>query len=260
MANVATVNIRIISNENSTSQVSDSALVRALLGEEVNSYWVPLVVSFRDGCRDIQVGFRWTPVGKVENILPLLEQGNDRVFVRWHNGGTEFDEIYELDEYGHQASRMCRYCFDEIAVQYKEKPMDAPSVDSNGFSVYKILGTYLGQNSRFADVHPKATMTTPAGSSLCPADYFEPADTATLISSLTNRDNTNPLIKTIEWRYKNRVVRIENRFSNSPPRQFGLDDWDNCVDSAYLLARGQSPVVPESVGQKDRQLIELYRF
>jgi hypothetical protein len=175
--------------------------------------------------------------------------------VRWHSSGGDFDEIYEVDATGRKTPRGCRYAFDEIAVRYRVRPGDAPAPDDLGFSVYAVRGTYLGGNSRFADPYPPLTLTTPAGAS-SPASHFDPAPAARLIASLSSEGmEPQPAIHTIEWRYQRRTVRLERRYPRGRTSQWGLDDWDNCVDGAYLVARGRAPVVPKEVADLDRELL-----
>lgn len=255
MANVATIFLRIVSPGARAAAASHAAIVRALLGEDGSSYCVPLVIGFRDGCTDIQLGKRWSPGELAEDLLAALGDGDHRIFVRWHSSGGDFDEIYEVDGTGRQTPRGCRYAFDEIAVRYRVRPEDAPPPDELGFSVYPLSGTYLGGNNRFADSVPPLTLTTPAGA-CSPATYFEPAPAARLIAALASeRMAPQSAIQAIEWRHQRRVVRIERRFQSSSTTQWGLDDWDNCADGAYLLSRGRAPVIPKEVADLDRERV-----
>lgn len=255
MANVATVFLRIVSAGERAVAVSHAAIVRALLGEDDSSYCVPLVIGFRDRCTDVQIGRRWSPGELAEDLLETLGDGDHRIFVRWHSSGGDFDEIYEVDGTGRQAPRGCRYAFDEIAVRYRVRPEDAPPPDELGFSVYPVSGTYLGGNNRFADSFAPFTLTTPAGTS-SPAAQFEPASAARLIAALASEGmEPQSTIHTIEWRHQRRAVRIERRFQRSRTSQWGLDDWDNCADGAYLLSRGRAPVVPNEVAALDREFV-----
>jgi hypothetical protein len=219
--------------------LSDAALVRAALGDDGSSYCVPLVIAYRDGCTDLQLGLKWGPGDIAERVLAACASSAQMVFLRWHDSGADVDEIFEVGPNITQWRRWCRYAFDALAIERRGLP---------GFAVTEISGTYLAGNNRFAADVPPLTPMTPAGSASKPL-HIAPADVAAKVARLTHDDE----IKKIEWRFAGRAVHVEHRFRGGRPSNFGLDDWDNCADSGYLLARDRDPVVDEELERADEQ-------
>jgi hypothetical protein len=229
VANIATVFVTLLPKPGA-SAIHHLEVFHALLGKH-GSYNVPLFYGERDGRIDVQYGVRWSPNGGPNDLFDAVGDRIARMFVRWHDLGVE-DRIYEVVDGQNDSERTCRYGFDAVAFRFRagaEVP-SAPPSNAEGWAVLAGLGSYGGENSRTPASLGPGTPTTLAGTS-SPVSRIEPSDLSERIAALAKESIGR------EWFWKGRVTRMERRFSDGHWSHFGIDDWDNCVDPAFVQAR-----------------------
>lgn len=249
MANIATVSLRIIVKAG-TEPIEDIEVLFALLGE-TSSYNVPIYLAWRDGYLDVQYGVRWSPVAGPYDLFQMIGDRVQHLFVRWYDGGGDFDEIYEVSSerttWGQRTARFCRYGFDSIKFRFLngELPAWASPYDADGWSAFPLRGSYLAGNCRSPSEFSPGTATTAAGTSP-PVGHVDPPAAAVSLESMM-RTATR-----VEWCWNGKTVRMGRRYSDRWS-YFGMDDWSNCLDGKYLRALGQPTIVSPGVEANDRR-------
>lgn len=245
MANIATVQVAAFVKPGvPRGRVTAHGLVRALT-HYGRTYCVPVWTydDYPRRCVYVQYGAKWSPTG-VNDTWARYHAALDAFWVRWYDDGGDFDTIFRHDR---GSGGMCRYGFDSVRVVL------APDADPRalgprwkevrpGVWETPLNGSYLAGNDRcglLADDYPShLTPTTLTRGRWCARDHFVwsrsvgelPAEVEALAPLFS------AVAVGVELLWRGRATQIYRPHGD---RWWGwhLDDWDNCVDPAWLAYR-----------------------
>ena len=222
MGHISTVFVRVVPAAPGWPRISQAEMFSLLMERnDGNSYHVPLWSDWVDGFVDLQYGANGSHAGSGPVSLweRRAEAGIASIWVRFYPDGGH-DGIGEVT--GSDVSyRSCRYGFDRIEAEI-----------GGDTEQRRVTGSYQGGNERTALSRPRPypSPTTPAPRSSYEACAFEPEDAAAHDKDLRARATA------IRYYWRGRLVRVATRERRRGWGDAGLDDWDNCVDPAYLAA------------------------
>lgn len=190
------------------------------------------------------------------------------IWGRRFDEGSDQDQIWQ-DNLDAEGLRYCRYGFDEVHVLAAG---DLPPVElhaswqRHGDASWRlsVAGSYRTGNARWADVGratPSTALPTPDPAALVtPTTPNEQGEALTGIDPpwLAPLADECPNVTLIEFFWRGRLVhRAREDDAGSDGRMWQhrcADDWDNCLDPAFLRFTGATELAaPDEVYERDQK-------
>lgn len=274
-ASVATVSVRLFRNAQAAESdapwpaLGHTRLLETLMGAGGGSTWggVPLWADYRQGgrCLDIQYGL---PVGPIEGparLWQLVASECEAMWVRSSVSSALLDIVSHTTAEAATPSRVCRYGFDEVRIRWapgsQPPPLPPLPVTTDGGTWHlRARGSYLTCNDRSAPDEPVLGLPSPSTwvHRGCPLERLLPEGLAALGPALRAG------AARVDYFFHGRLVHRSVREAPAQPgeamrwREYGLDDWDNCLDRALLRLLGR-PHLTDDVYEGDERAFGTQR-
>ena len=200
------------------------------------SVGIPLWADYREGgrCYDVQVGVENDPAPEVERLWERIHEDVQSIWVRAFDATRDVDHIFAVGAAGATEKRRCRYAFDEVRIRFREgfspPRISLVSPAENGEWLLSATGAYLCGNDR--SLHGAKMMLTSLTTLVSRGTAVDRLRPAALAEWLTANGEQ---AENLDFFWKERLVHRRLKPADSW-RDFSLDDWDNCVDEAFLVA------------------------
>jgi hypothetical protein len=273
MTNVATVSVRLVRSaqaaEGAWPTVAHSRLLEALLAPGGGSTrgGVPLWVDYRQGgrCLDVQYGAPGGVGDGPARLWQLVGGETEAMWVRASTGTSPVDTVAHTTAEGAGPARVCRYGFDEVRIRWALgstlPPLPPLPVTTDGGTWHlRARGSYLTCNDRSAPTEPVLGMPSPTtwAHRGCPLERLLPQGLESLAPTM------QASAARVDYFFQGRLVHRSVRETPTRPgedvrwREYGLDDWDNCLDKALLRLFGRPPLT-EDVYEADERAFGAQR-
>jgi hypothetical protein len=267
MSNISTAFVRIYARrDDRIDQVEARWITSILLGER-GSYHVPVWIRLSPLGDHVDVQYGSSKSAGLLDFCDYHIGGYEAIWGRsFYDGGDE-DMIWQ-DHARDGQMRFCRYGFDEVRVQTDgDGPPVAPDAawvrGPDGSWRLPVAGSYRTGNDRTilgCDPGPAPRPIEPSRTGLAtpttPCEWGRPliGTDPSWLAPFGGEGPAVSAVSVVEFRWRGRLVhRVRQDATTFRGWQHRCaDDWDNCLDPAFLRYTGaSSPPSPDGIGDDD---------